>query len=202
MIGTIGPLVKAARHPKKWLPLVALYALGSMLSAMLVGATVGFLGSLLLKSQWQSAALLGAAIIGMVFALSDFELGGMHTLTLRRQTCPVWWRDFGPLLATLLWGFDLGLGFSTIRVASLYWIVLLVIFILASPVTGAAILAGYGLALPLNLGIGIAGLGRFSRADAPYIQALRLFHPLKVTLGILLLLWCLVIIALVVHFWT
>lgn len=153
--------MKAARYPKKWVPLIALYALGSMLSATLVGATVGFLGSLLMESQWQSVALLGVAIIGIILALSDFGLGGMHTLALRRQTCPIWWRDFGPLLATLLWGFDLGLGFSTIRVASLYWIILLAIFILAS----------------------------------------RLFHPLKVTLAVLLILWCLAIITLVVHSW-
>lgn len=125
----------------------------------------------------------------------------MHTLTLRRQTCPVWWRDFGPLCATVLWGFDLGLGFSTIRVASLYWIVLLVIFILASPVTSAAILLGYGLALPLNLMIGITGLQHFHRTDAPYIQALRMFRPLKVTLGIVLLVWCLMVITLVAYLW-
>jgi hypothetical protein len=201
LIGTIGPLVKAAKHTKQWLPLVALYTLGSALGAILVGATVGLLGSVVMKSQWQSPALLSVAIIGMVFALSDFEVGGLHTLTFRRQTCPVWWRDFGPLLATVLWGFDLGLGFSTIRVASLYWIVLLVIFILASPMRGAAILVGYGLALSLNLGIGIIGLGWSSGTNAAHIQALLLLRPLKVILGTLLLLWCIMIIFLAIFFW-
>jgi hypothetical protein len=201
LIGTIGPLVKAAKHTKQWLPLLALYTLGSSLAAMLVGAIVGLLGSAVMKSQWRSPALLGVAIIGIVFALSDFEIVGMHTLTFRRQTCPVWWRDFGPLLATALWGFDLGLGFSTIRVASLYWIVLLVIFILASPVRGAAILAGYGLALSLNLGIGIIGPGRFKDTHSAHMQALLLLRPLKVMLGSVLLFWCSMIISLTIFFW-
>jgi len=192
--------VKEARHFRQWLLPVFLYALGSLTGAVLVGMAVGFLGSLLKLGQRESYILIGIAFIGILLALSDFEIAGMHTPTLRRQTCSAWRRDLGPSLSALLWGFDLGLGFSTIRVASLYWVLLLVIFVLGSPAIGAAILVGYGLAIPLNLGIGIVLLERLDRSVMPFVYALRLLQPIKMILGITLLLWCLALISLAAYF--
>jgi hypothetical protein len=124
--------VKAAKHPGTWIRVIVLYALGAVAGAVLMGTTVGFLGSLLEVGQRRSFALMGIAIIGIILALSDFGIGGMRTPTLRRQTCPAWRRAFGHARAALLWGFDLGLGFTTIRIASLYWVMLLVVLAVAS----------------------------------------------------------------------
>ncbi len=91
-----------------------------------------------------------------------------------------------------LWGVDLGLGFTTIRVASLYWIVVLVVGSLTTPPTGAAILGAYGLALVINL---VAGAFLLRRCGVhANICALRLFFPLKISLAVVLLAWSILLL--------
>lgn len=188
--------MKAAKHPHIWLRVIALYALGAVTGAVLTGTTVGFLGSLLEVGQRRSLALVGIAIIGIILALADFGVGGTRTPTFHRQTCPAWWRAFGHARTALLWGFDLGLGFTTIRLASLYWVMLLVVFAIASPGEGAALLVGYGFALPLNLSIGILLFKRYDHRDVP-LRILRLAQPLRFALAALLLLWCVALLSVV-----
>lgn len=160
---------------------------------MTLGAMLGLLGLVLVPGQWLSRVLIGIATIGIVMALSDLGVAGTSTLTLRRQTCPVWWHTLGPVRAAFLWGLDLGLGFTTIRVASLYWVVALVVFALASPMLGAAILGGYGLALALNLALGVQFLA-LRNGGVIGIRALRLFEPLKIGLAVLLLAWSILLL--------
>lgn len=111
-------------------------------------------------------------------ALAALDVAG-RTPTVRRQTEPVWWRTRGPYRAAFLWGFDLGLGFTTIRVASLYWIVVLAIVLIGSPAAGAATLAVYGLALGLNLAFGLFFLDRPACGARANIRALGLSAPVK-----------------------
>jgi hypothetical protein len=94
------------------------------------------------------------------------------------------------------WGFDFGLGFTTIRVASLYWMVALVALMFASPAAGAAVLGTYGLALVLNLAIGALLFERGGRRIHANIFALRLFQPMRVILATALLGWSTALIAL------
>jgi hypothetical protein len=94
-------------------------------------------------------------------------------------------------------GVDLGLGFTTIRVGSLYWIVSLVVMVLASPWLGAAILGAYGLALVLNVGIGAMYFERGGHGDCVHanVLAIRLFRPRKVVLAVALLAWSISLMA-------
>lgn len=57
--------------------------------------------------------------------------------------------------ASCLWGVDLGTGFSTIRVTSLYWLSAVGVFLIGSPVAGAAMLSAYGLGLATSLSLGV-----------------------------------------------
>lgn len=189
MIGTIKPLVQEAKTLRKWLVMLSLYTAGSTISSIALGATLGSLGSILVPSNWSPWAILIIALIGLFMSLGDFQVGGMRTLTFGRQTCRWWWNTLGPSWAVLLWGIDLGLGFTTIRVASLYWVVALMVVIMSSPLLGTAILGAYGLAIALNLVIGLLFLGRGSGSVKAHIQALQLFYPLKTSLAVVLLLW-------------
>jgi hypothetical protein len=51
-----------------------------------------------------------------------------------------------------VWGFDLGLGFSTIRLSSLYWLMVLFVAAFVSPVLAPLVLVFYG----LGLGVAVA----------------------------------------------
>jgi hypothetical protein len=101
----------------------------------------------------------------------------------------VWWRTRGPYVAAFLWGFDLGVGFTTIRVASVYWIVVLAVLLIGSPVAGAAMLALYGLGLGLNLTLGLLLLDRPACGARANIRALGLSPQVKAGLVLFLVCW-------------
>ncbi len=175
-----------------------MYAIGAILSSTLLGAVLGSLGSVLISPQWRLLALVSVALVGIGMAACDFGIAGMRTPTLSRQTCPIWWRTFRRSLAAFLWGLDLGLGFTTIRVASLYWIVALMAVVLASPFTGALILSGYGLALTLNLSVGIWLLEhKDDHLHSANMHALQSFSFLKRSLGGLLFFWSSILLIIV-----
>ncbi len=199
MIGMIRPLVQEATNPREKLEPFALYASGTIVGSTILGVTLGSLGSIFVPSRWLPPAIGVIAVIGVALALSDLGIGGTKTLTTRRQTCPVWWHTPGRSRAIFLWGVDLGLGFTTIHVASLYWIVILTVFVLASPLAGATILCGYGCALVLNLGTGVLLLERKGSNIAAHMRALRSFYPLKASLAIVLLLWSTLLLSLALH---
>ena len=98
------------------------------------------------SGRWRSRS----ARLGCLLLLADLR---MRTPTLRRQTCSTWYRERGAGTAWALWGFDLGLGFSTIRLSSLYWLMVLFVAAFVPPVFAPLVLAFYG----LGLGVALAG---------------------------------------------
>lgn len=143
----------------------------------------------ILPHRWVPGATATAAVIGIALALCDLGVGGARTPTLRRQTQPLWWYTLGHVGAMFLWGLDLGLGFTTIRVASLYWAIALVVFTFASPLAGALVFGGYGVALALNMGIGTLILERKQYANAHTVCILRSSQLIKGGLAFALILW-------------
>lgn len=189
MIGMIRPLVKGANQSTSWLRLLGTYWVGAEVSSTALGALLGLLGILLLPHASMLPALVLVGVTGAFLALADLGVGGTRTSTLRRQTCPAWWRRFGRARAVLLWGIDLGLGFTTVRVASLYWVVVMLVIVLASPVAGMIILGCYGLGLLANLSTGLFVLERRAGRPAAPVQALQLAPLLKAALAMVLLVW-------------
>ena len=104
----------------------------------------------------RARSVVAVALVGLGLALSDFKVWRLRTPTTARQTDPIWWRKLGPPRAMLFWGFDIGLGFSTVRVASLYWILLLLAFGFTSVTHGIVLMGGYATGLILNLIVGSA----------------------------------------------
>jgi hypothetical protein len=121
-----------------------------MVGAAITGSLIGLLGGAAqaLAGERTLAVAVGAA--GCLLLLADLR---MRTPTLRRQTCSTWYRERGAGTAWTLWGFDLGLGFSTIRLSSLYWLMVLFVVAFVPPVFAPLVLAFYG----LGLGVALAG---------------------------------------------
>ena len=144
MIGVIGPLVQGKRQLRGSVGSVAVFAVGAVVGAATTGVLVALLaaGVQNLAGEGVRAVAVGAA--DCVLLLIDI---GLRTPTLRRQTCSTWYRERGPRFAWPLWGFDLGLGFSTIRLSSLYWLMVLFVAAFVSPVFAPLALAFYGLGL-------------------------------------------------------
>ncbi len=150
MVGVIGPRVRGTRQVRGSVGTVTVFALSAMAGAAITGSLIGLLGGAAqaLAGQRTLAVAVGAA--GCVLVLADLR---MRTPTLRRQTCSTWYRERGAGTAWALWGLDLGLGFSTIRLSSLYWLMVLFVAAFVSPVLAPFVLAFYG----LGLGVALAG---------------------------------------------
>lgn len=183
-----------------WLSLVSAYSGGALLSSSLVGATLGLAGMVLTRGQSLGAKLAVAGALGAILVAVDAAsegLRGRSALTLPRQTRRQWWDLFGPRPAAFLWGLDLGLGFTTVRVGSLFWLVALVATALASPSAGAVIFAAYGFGVVSNLVFGTIVLGRPERQNAgghrgheqAGLNALRLACPVRCVLAAALAAW-------------
>jgi hypothetical protein len=149
MIGVIGPLVQGKRELRGSVRSVAVFALAAVAGAATTGALIGLLAA---GFQGLAGEDVRAGVVGVAGCLLLVIDLGLRTPSLRRQTCSTWYRERGPAFAWPLWGFDLGLGFSTIRLSSLYWLMVLFVAAFVSPVFAPLVLAFYG----LGLGVAVA----------------------------------------------
>ena len=153
MVGAIGPHVQGTRQLRDSIGSVTLFTLGAIAGGLVTGSLVGVLGAAIqaLAGQDVLAVLVGLAGCGLL--LADLGVFGPRRPTVRRQTSSTWYRKRGPRAVWPLWGFDLGLGFTTIRLSSLYWLLVLFVAAFVSPVLAPLVFGLYG----LGLGLAFAG---------------------------------------------
>jgi hypothetical protein len=171
---------------------VGLYGLGTVTSSAAVGVFLGWLGAglpdLVRGFGWRPVLALTAAL-----AVVDLRRRSYRAFGLRRQTNPRWRARFGPRLAALLWGLDLGLGFSTIRTTSLFWLVGFLVFLQESPLRGGLTLSVYGLTLVFNL---LWGNRRYLRRGLGPAATLKLMPRMRSLSAIAMMAWAGVVVAL------
>jgi|GEM_PF-6281912 len=165
MVGVIGPLVQRERRVRGWIGSLLSFSTGAVAGGATMGALLGALGAAAqdVADRRTLGVLVGA--IGCVLLLADLGVLHLRTPMLRRQTCSTWYRERGPRTAWILWGFDLGLGFSTIRLGSLYWLAALFVVAFVPPAAAPFAVACYGLGLALALAVA-AARHAISRDDA------------------------------------
>lgn len=136
------------RHIRKH---AALFALGATMSGAAMSVPAGLIGHVL--QAWLSAGARAMVFVGasLLLALIDLRVLGIRPPSLRRQTEPRLYKDLGPRWTWFLWGLDLGLGWTTIRATSLYWVFLLWGILLVEPLAVSVGFAAYGLALSLSV---------------------------------------------------
>lgn len=170
------PLVKEARSA---LPTLAAYTGGSIAGGAVTGSLISLIA---IELQPALSSAERAAVVGLaasVFLWTDLRARLFDTPSLRRQTCSTWYRRLGPTKTFLIWGFDLGLGFSTIRVSSLFWVVVVGVAVAVPPDAAPAVMAAYGLSLPISLLVFVSmssseHVGRSALALAPTLQRVSL----------------------------
>jgi cytochrome c biogenesis protein CcdA len=181
MVGAIGPHVQGKRQLRDSGGSVTLFALGAVIGALVTGSLVGLLGSAAqaLAGEHVLAVVVGAA--GCALLLADLGFFGLRTPTLRRQTSSAWYRKRGPRAAWALWGLDLGLGFSTIRLSSLYWLMVLFVAAFVSPVLAPLVFALYGLGLGVAFAAAVVVQTQrdSSGAHSPGLGLLRAARPVR-----------------------
>jgi hypothetical protein len=181
MVGVIGPLVQGKRELRGVVGSVTVFGVGAVAGALITGSVVGLLGGATqaLAGERVLAVAVGAA--GCALLLADLGFLGLRTPTLRRQTSSAWYRERGARAAWALWGFDLGLGFSTIRLSSLYWLMMLFVVAFVSPVLAPLVLAFYGLGLGVAFAAAVVAQRHrvSSGPSSPGLGLLRAARPVR-----------------------
>ena len=157
-----------------------------MAGAATTGVLVGVLGGAVQALADERALAVAVGAAGCVLLLADLGLLGLRTPTLRRQTGSTWYRELGARTAWALWGFDLGLGFSTIRLSSLYWLMVLCVAAFVTPVLAPLVLAFYGLGLGVAFAAAVIAQRVAPASETPGLGLLRVARPVRLASDALL----------------
>lgn len=163
MIGEITPLVKVANRMTWGLAVVA-HTCAAIASATLLGLVLGIVGALVraaLEGVLSPSALPVLAALGsmalVAAALREAGVVSLRLPTLQRQT-PQWIkRQFGLVWSSLLWGADLGQGWTTHILYTGYYALVVWAVAHATPVHSALVFAAFGLGR--GLPVLVAGAG-------------------------------------------
>ncbi len=157
MIAEITPLVQAA-DTRVWRSAAMAHAVGAVVSAgvlgLILGAGGGILGVFATQLTRIQIAGIGTGVAALILVACAAREAGLVRIpmpSLHRQT-PQWFkREFGPVWSGLLWGADLGQGWTTHILYTGYYGLVAWAILGANPATSAIAFAAFGLgrALPV-----------------------------------------------------
>ena len=110
---------------------------------MLVGGTLGAVGSLILAPGAWRPGLAAVLLLGVVAVARDMAWIRLPLAQPRRQTRDVWTYRHGALAAAALWGFDLGLVVTTWFTFAGVWVLVASAFVVQDAGLGIALLLAY-----------------------------------------------------------
>lgn len=124
---------------KRWVADALAYTLAGGLASAFVGATLGWLGSVLVPAQGGGHGVPIALAVAMLALTRELGILPFPLPQLPRQTRDTWAVAFPSSLAAALWGFDLGLVFTTWLTFSGAWLLAAVALLTGVPSFGAAL---------------------------------------------------------------
>jgi len=138
-------------YRKLWTQSVVGYTFAGLVSATVVGATLGLLGRWLGQLLPREEPFLVVGVLSLVLVVRELGWISFPLPSRRRQTERTWANQFGFRAAAIMWGFDIGLGFSTWVQYGGFWMVVAVILAAGDSGYGAVLLGSYwlGRALPV-----------------------------------------------------
>jgi hypothetical protein len=163
-MAALTPPGKAATQRSKWAVTAALYTLAGTVTSVLVGATLGSLGSALGLGQTGSAGLAVAAAVAVLAAGREARVLPLPLPQARRATDGNWAMRGLPLAATL-WGLDIGLFATTWLTFAGAWLMPVLALLAGSPWFGAALFTAYWAGRALSVWIAPAFMP--TAADTP-----------------------------------
>lgn len=128
--------------------------IGGLLSSSFAGLFLAFTGVALGRVVGTTLAItVGIALFALWLILGSLGLVQRRRIGPSRQTNPVWRRRFGTTRAAFLWGVDLSTGFTTQSTYAGFWLLPLVVMLVANPAVGAISYLTFSLtrAMPIAL---------------------------------------------------
>jgi len=152
-VGALTPLVQAAPQQRVWLKAVSAYTIGGAVTSACVGFVLALTNPI--GSLWTSPGVAAVVVALVVLASAREALKWPLPLPqLRRQTNHLWVKRFGPTVAALLWGADLGFTFTTWFTYAGGAIVIVLAFASSQPTVGMTLILCYWAGRALNVWFG------------------------------------------------
>jgi hypothetical protein len=138
MVETFTPAVCGSRSRQRLA--IVLFAFAALVASAALGATLGFVGSLV----GTRPALIAAATLAFLAALREAGLLRLPIPQSRRQVPERWQYELPLPLWSAGYGVGLGLGFLTFQPVATFWVACAVALALGNPAAAAACFALYG----------------------------------------------------------
>ena len=147
LLGALTPLGKAA--PSSWLRSTAAYTAAGGVSASSVGALLGLFG----RTVCDRTVLYLIVPLALGLAAREWNVIHFGIPECKRQTKKIWAHEFGFGLASMLWGFHIGLGFATRITYGGFFVLVGLAFGMGDPAYGSVLFLVYwlGRVLPVWL---------------------------------------------------
>jgi len=151
MVGTICPMVHAARTRAAGKTVLLAHAVGSLSGSALAGGLAGTLGACLFAGiygygglhKYKALGIVFTAILCILYLIDEMGIIQLpHPQSALRV--PSTWRLQRPFWAATIYGFALGGGIGTPIALSGLYVVILWSVITASPTTAGLVFLGYG----------------------------------------------------------
>ena len=156
MLASITPLGERGRGQRWWLTVTA-HVLGSTLGGAAIGAVMGLIGMLIERAVGMTALTVLVAAVAVLGVLGDGVWNKPLLPSPHRQVNEDWLDSFRGWVYGVGFGFQLGLGVTTIITSGAVHVMLAAAALTASPALGAVVGGVFGLARGLTV-LAMAGV--------------------------------------------
>lgn len=181
MLGSMNPLVLRVRNGR-WATTATAYIASSVVGGVLTGWVLGLSGALLKVATagltWSTAVLI-LGICGVVGAALDAGAFGLRLPTTARQVAESWRYQYRNWIYAIGYGFQIGLGFTTVVTTASVYATFIAMFLVASQPLGIAIGAWFGFTRAISV-VSVAGVRNFGQFESIQTGLARLYGPSRI----------------------
>jgi len=150
MLASINPLVERGRHSRYWITATT-YVVGSVAGGAVTGLVAGSLGALLARAVTVGDTAVAVIVAALGVVALTFEVTRRRVPSIHRQVDEAWLEEYRGWVYGLGFGFQLGLGVSTIVTTAALYLCFAIAFLSGSVLAGLAIGLVFGLVRSLPL---------------------------------------------------
>jgi hypothetical protein len=138
----------------RWIVNVTAYTVAGTLASALVGAGLGFVGAALLPERAGVPGLLAAVVVGLLALARTLGVTAIPFPQPARQTRDIWVKASSPAIASVRWGLDIGLIYTTRFTFPGTWFLTVVAVVVSEPGFGAALFVAYWIGRAMSVWLG------------------------------------------------